>query len=111
MKGNGHERDFIGDQDTYIMDMYNPNIFPGDSYAKQGISRQVKVTGYDSQGINSLCPIKFTDSDSTDENYLSQLSKNLDEALEEFHPDILYYNAGQCGWLVGIDFYFKELIA
>ena len=28
-KGNGHERDFIGDDDTFIMDMYNPNIFPG----------------------------------------------------------------------------------
>jgi histone deacetylase 11 len=33
-QGNGHERDFIGDSDTYIIDFYNAGIYPGDIHAK-----------------------------------------------------------------------------
>ena len=33
-QGNGHERDFIRDTDAYILDCYNPHIYPGDRYAK-----------------------------------------------------------------------------
>ena len=32
-QGNGHERDFLEDDDCYIIDFYNAGIFPGDSYA------------------------------------------------------------------------------
>ena len=38
-----------------------------------------------------------------DDEYLGLLSFNLKEALDEFSPDIVYYNAGndhgQNGWL------------
>ncbi|XP_036206250.1 histone deacetylase 11 isoform X16 [Myotis myotis] len=34
IKGNGHERDFMGDQRVYIMDVYNRHIYPGDRFAK-----------------------------------------------------------------------------
>ncbi len=33
-QGNGHERDFLGDDRVYIMDMYNRWIYPNDRYAK-----------------------------------------------------------------------------
>ena len=32
-QGNGHERDHIGDPDTFIMDCYNHRIYPNDKYA------------------------------------------------------------------------------
>ena len=32
-QGNGHERDFLEDDDCYIIDFYNANIYPGDDYA------------------------------------------------------------------------------
>ncbi len=39
-QGNGYEKDFIGDEEktTYIIDMFNPYIYPGDDYAKQAIN-------------------------------------------------------------------------
>jgi histone deacetylase 11 len=27
-QGNGHERDLMGDQDVYILDVYNPEVYP-----------------------------------------------------------------------------------
>lgn len=36
-QGNGHARDHILDQKTFIVDCYHPEIFPGDTYAMQGI--------------------------------------------------------------------------
>ncbi len=33
-QGNGHERDFLGDERVYILDMYNKWIYPNDRYAK-----------------------------------------------------------------------------
>ena len=35
-QGNGHERDFMHDPNVFILDAYNPHIFPGDEFAKQG---------------------------------------------------------------------------
>lgn len=35
LQGNGHERDFMGDQRVYIMDVYNRHIYPGDRFAKR----------------------------------------------------------------------------
>ena len=32
-QGNGHERDHMDDENTYIVDAYNHNIYPGDDYA------------------------------------------------------------------------------
>ena len=33
-QGNGHERDFMADDRVYILDVYNKDIYPRDSYAK-----------------------------------------------------------------------------
>jgi len=77
-QGNGHERDFINDSSVFILDMFNPDIFPGDSYAEQAISRKVEVFPHTSH----------------DQSYLGLLEQHLSESLELFHPDILYYNAG-----------------
>ncbi len=33
-QGNGHERDFLGDERVYILDMYNRWIYPNDRQAK-----------------------------------------------------------------------------
>jgi acetoin utilization deacetylase AcuC-like enzyme len=30
-QGNGHERDFIGDKNTFIMDVFNQSIYPVDA--------------------------------------------------------------------------------
>lgn len=78
-QGNGHERDFIGDTNTYIFDMYNPEIYPGDTYAQGAISKEIWVT-YDT---------------SHDDSYLSLLRQHLPDSIGQFKPDIIYYNAGK----------------
>ena len=42
-QGNGHERDFMGRKDVYILDMYNKRIYPNDTYAKKAIRRNVEL--------------------------------------------------------------------
>ena len=42
-QGNGHERDFLGDERVFILDMYNRRIYPGDEHAKQAIHRKVEL--------------------------------------------------------------------
>ena len=34
-QGNGHERDFMHDENVYIMDVYNREIYPHDGFAKR----------------------------------------------------------------------------
>lgn len=46
LQGNGHERDFIGRKDVYILDVYNKYIYPKDTYAKRAISRRVELFAY-----------------------------------------------------------------
>jgi histone deacetylase 11 len=76
-QGNGHERDFKSDERVYIMDVYNGRIYPHDSDAKRGIRRNVAVE-----------PLI------EDYEYLSLVTRHLQDALAEFHPDIVLYNAG-----------------
>ena len=40
-QGNGHGRDFMEDENVFILDMYNRNIYPHDGFAKKGIRRFV----------------------------------------------------------------------
>jgi len=35
VQGNGHERDFTNDENVYIMDVYNSDIYPHDLRAKR----------------------------------------------------------------------------
>ncbi|CAL4175835.1 unnamed protein product [Meganyctiphanes norvegica] len=76
-QGNGHERDFIGRRDVYILDVYNKDIYPGDELAKQAISRRVEL-------------FSFTE----DEEYLHKVNTHVEGALNEFHPQFVVYNAG-----------------
>lgn len=75
-QGNGYERDFIGDPDTYIIDFYNHTEFPLDQYAKQAIRKDVWVTDFDN------------------ETYLKRVDEVLKESIAEFLPEFVIYNAG-----------------
>ena len=75
-QGNGHGRDFIGDKNTFIVDCYNPTIYPGDEYAKQAIQLEILV------GVED-----------TDESYLSKIEK-IEQSIESFEPELIVYNAG-----------------
>ncbi|XP_050298895.1 histone deacetylase 11 isoform X2 [Anthonomus grandis grandis] len=76
-QGNGYENDFKDNESVYIMDVYNEWIYPKDARAKQAIKKNVPID-------------YFMD----DENYLRTIKKHFTEALDEFHPDLLVYNAG-----------------
>jgi len=76
-QGNGHERDFMNDDRVYILDVYNRDVFPGDSFAKKGISRCVELT-----------------SGTRDETYLNKIRSHVTKALVEFRPEVVLYNAG-----------------
>ncbi|XP_071960728.1 histone deacetylase 11-like [Antedon mediterranea] len=76
-QGNGHERDFMGDDQVYIMDVYNRHIYPHDGFAKRAINRKVELEMF-----------------LEDPFYLDQVSRNLEAALKEFTPDVIVYNAG-----------------
>lgn len=76
-QGNGHERDFMGDDRIYILDVYNRGIYPHDEYAKGAIKKKIEL-----QHLTE------------DEEYLEKVSRNLSTSLEEFSPQLIVYNAG-----------------
>ncbi|KRT81105.1 hypothetical protein AMK59_6063, partial [Oryctes borbonicus] len=76
-QGNGYERDFIDNENVYIMDVYNRQIYPYDHKAKVAINRRVELLNY-----------------TADEEYLRKVDQNLVKALREFKPDLIVYNAG-----------------
>ncbi|KAL3818961.1 hypothetical protein ACJIZ3_004866 [Penstemon smallii] len=76
-QGNGHERDFCDDRRVYILDMFNPNIYPFDTEARRSINQIVEVAS------------------GTDTNeYLSKLDSALKVAACAFDPELIIYNAG-----------------
>ncbi|CAJ0577153.1 unnamed protein product, partial [Mesorhabditis spiculigera] len=76
-QGNGHERDFLEDPRVFILDVYNPSIYPRDELAKNAISRSVEVKA-----------------DAGDFTYLDDLETELETVLGEFAADLIVYNAG-----------------
>jgi histone deacetylase 11 len=76
-KGNGHERDFAEDPNTFIIDFYNHWIYPGDSLAKRGIKLDISITNND-----------------VDNDYFQKMNSAIPKALDEFKPDFILYNAG-----------------
>ncbi|KAI5648023.1 hypothetical protein M9H77_34028 [Catharanthus roseus] len=76
-QGNGHEKDFSNDRRVYILDMYNPDIYPFDYEARRYIDQKVEV------------PTGTSTSD-----YLSKLDKALQVASNNFDPELIVYNAG-----------------
>lgn len=76
-QGNGHERDAIGDKDTYILDIYNRRTFPFDLKAQARIDNNHGV-----------------DPGMRDEAYLATLDAALKRAQNEFKADAIIYIAG-----------------
>ena len=76
-QGNGYEKDFLDDEQTFIVDFYNHYIFPNDIEAKRAISVDITIANRDD-----------------DDSYLGKLKKVMPEALNTFKPDFVVYNAG-----------------
>lgn len=76
-QGNGHERDFLSDSNTFIIDFFNDGIYPGDYKAREAISYQ-----------------KHFDMFHGDSVYNSKLKEALRSSFTQFKPDFLLYNAG-----------------
>ncbi|TKY57961.1 Histone deacetylase 2 [Spatholobus suberectus] len=76
-QGNGHEMDFAYDSRVYILDMYNPGIYPLDYEARNYINQKVEVK-----------------SGTRTEEYLQKLDEALEVAGRRFNPELVIYNAG-----------------
>ncbi|CAL0322543.1 unnamed protein product [Lupinus luteus] len=76
-QGNGHEMDFANDKRVYILDMYNPGIYPLDYEARNYINQKVEVK-----------------SGTPTEEYLQKLDEALEVARHRFDPELIVYNAG-----------------
>ncbi|XP_059657069.1 histone deacetylase 2 isoform X2 [Cornus florida] len=76
-QGNGHEKDFSNDGRVYILDMYNPEIYPFDYEARRYIDQKVEVV-----------------SGTTTNEYLRRLDEALKVAGRVFDPELVIYNAG-----------------
>ncbi|KAL8266997.1 hypothetical protein R6Q59_004341 [Mikania micrantha] len=76
-QGNGHEMDFSNDRRVYILDMYNPYIYPLDYEARRYIDQRVEVP-----------------SGTATEEYLMKLDEALQVAGNAFDPELVIYNAG-----------------
>lgn len=76
-QGNGYERDFFDNEQIYIFDMYNRGIYPFDKDAKMAIRKRVELRHL-----------------TKDEEFLYKVETNLENALKEFQPDLVVYNAG-----------------
>ncbi|CAI6006368.1 unnamed protein product, partial [Closterium sp. NIES-65] len=77
-QGNGHETDWMGDADVFIVDVYNAAIFPRDHQAKEAIRIAKELRS----GTGTT-------------QYLDAVTQALQEvAAAAFHADLLIYNAG-----------------
>ncbi|XP_057467701.1 histone deacetylase 2 [Actinidia eriantha] len=76
-QGNGHEKDFSNDNRVYILDMYNPDIYPFDYEARRYIDQKVEVV-----------------SGTATNEYLTKLDEALKVAGHVFDPELVVYNAG-----------------
>ncbi|XP_010047327.2 histone deacetylase 2 isoform X1 [Eucalyptus grandis] len=76
-QGNGHEIDFSHDRRVYILDMFNPQIYPFDYEARKYIDQKVEVMS----GTSTTA-------------YLKKLDEALEVAARAFDPELVVYNAG-----------------
>jgi acetoin utilization deacetylase AcuC-like enzyme len=76
-QGNGVERDFLDDPNTYVLDAYNPHIYPGDTDAKGAIRATIHFKAHD-----------------TGAWFLPKLRQALRKAIRDFQPQLVLYNAG-----------------
>ncbi len=76
-QGDGLEAIFMDDSAVQIFDMYNVHVFPADEAARSGISWEVRL-----------------DAGTRDEEYRWHLTSTLPTAIEQSHPDLVFYFAG-----------------
>lgn len=76
-QGNGIEDYFKDDKNSFIMDVYNREIYPEDEPMKAHIDFHFPVA-----------------SGTGDNDYLSLLETNVPHAIRSSGPDIIFYNAG-----------------
>ncbi|RYG56554.1 histone deacetylase, partial [archaeon] len=76
-QGDGHERDFMGDHATHILDCYRPGIFPDARDAMRA--------------IHTSMHFRVGDDGHT---FLAELRTKLPAALATFRPHLVVYNAG-----------------
>ncbi|PON96051.1 Histone deacetylase superfamily [Trema orientale] len=76
-QGNGHETDFANDSRVYILDVFNPGIYPFDYEARRYIDQKVEVV-----------------SGTTTHEYLKKLDEALEVAAHTLVPELIVYNAG-----------------
>jgi acetoin utilization deacetylase AcuC-like enzyme len=76
-QGDGHERDFAGDANTWVLDAFTPGIFPN--------ARSAMDT------IRTCLYFRHGDDGTT---FLRQLRAELRGALAAFRPQVVVYNAG-----------------
>ena len=76
-QGDGHERDFLGDPNVHIVDFYNAGIYPCEMEARKAIKTSFHLTGQ-----------------TTDRQYLDAIKRKIGEAITDFQPQFILYNAG-----------------
>ena len=79
VQGDGYEKDKLSFQDDnlYVLDIYNADLWPSNSRAKAAINNQTELS----------CGTK-------DAEYLDKLHSALQRASKDFQPDMILYNAG-----------------
>lgn len=75
-QGNGFERDLIINEDVYIVDCYDSQLFPQDSESKDAIAKVLQIS-----------------SETTDGEYLKMLD-SLKQDFDYWRPEFVIYNAG-----------------
>eukprot|EP00047_Mylnosiga_fluctuans_P020951 m.98385 g.98385 ORF g.98385 m.98385 type:complete len:336 (+) comp8693_c0_seq5:255-1262(+) len=78
-QGNGLARDKarLHPDEVYIVDAFNPRIYPGDVQAQRSVNM----------------PVHFT-ADMSEADYLQSIQTAVTRAIEGFRPGLLMYNAG-----------------
>ena len=76
-QGNGFETIFGDDNRIFILDVYNEDIYPGDSNAKKYIDFNIPIS-----------------SNTGDKQYLKILNKKIPESIDKSKPGLIIYNAG-----------------
>lgn len=75
-QGNGYQRDFILQDDIYIVDCYNYKIYPKDYEAKEAIMKNIPI-----------------DKSTSDYEYL-RIIDSIDNDFRYFSPEFVIFNAG-----------------
>ena len=78
-QGNGIERDLklFKKNSVYMIDAYNHDLYPQDNKAKKSINIDIKVH-----------------ENTRDNQYMKNVKDAMEKGLDEFDPDIVFYNAG-----------------